>query len=151
MGQQTSNPPLWFPIVQQLPTRLVASGTISIGTLASELFAGSNNRQDRGAIVISNLDLAIELKLQTANGQNWGTVQPKTTVTFATSADIRIYNPDSTNSCDIEVGEFYPDTGNQNAVPQFQKPPGGPANPNGGQTGGSTGGSTSGGGSPSGG
>lgn len=120
MATLNSNPPQPVPIVQRIPTRIVPSGTITLNAGASQTFPGSNNRQDRVQFVITNLDGSQLLKLTTTNGGIWGSVLASTKETYETSADIVVLNPGS-NSVQFEVGEFYPDTGNYNAVPLFQQ------------------------------
>lgn len=148
MSQTFSNPPLPFQIVQQVDTRMVPSGTISIAAGKSVLVYGSNGRQNRVFVVITNLDLQILLKVQSTGGLNGLTVFPQTNIILSSSFDFVLFNPDPTNAINVEVGEFYPDTGNLNTIPQFQRPGAGPAG--GAASGGAPGGGGGGGGYPGG-
>src|SRR5436190_12618210 len=94
-----SNPPQNLPIVQRIPTRLVPSGTLTINAGAKVQFPGSNARQDRVQVVITNLDGSQLVKIQTLAGVNWATVFGQTFMTFETSVDFQIYNPGA-NSVD---------------------------------------------------
>jgi len=126
---------------------MVPSGTITLGAGASQTFPGTNSRQNRVQIVITNLENVggQNLKIQSANAVNGATVFPQTAETFETSADIVIFNPGS-NSMDFEVMEFYPDAGFANAVPQFQTPVNPSGTPGVGGAGAPAGGGSSGGG-----
>lgn len=113
------NPAQQFQISQRIPTRIVPSGTITLTAGSSQTFAGSNARQDRVQIVVTNLDGSQNLKVRSANNISALTVFPQTSITIETSADVVIYNPGS-NSMDFEVLELYPDTGFVHAVPKIQ-------------------------------
>lgn len=150
----TSNPPLNIPLVLRPPTRIVASGTITIAAGSYADFIGSNARQDRIQIIITVLDPVLNLKVQTLNGVNFGTVFALLPWTVETSADIRIYNNNGSD-VQLEVGELYPDTGNAHGVPSRlasvvsggSSSPGSGGSSSGGSTGGSSGSGLGGGGS----
>jgi uncharacterized membrane protein YgcG len=101
-----------IPIVNRPPTRLVASGTITINAGASATFPGLSARQDRLQIVITNLDVASSVKVQTMAGTNFATIFPQRNITIETNADIQINNP-SGAPVQVEVCELYIDLGNQ--------------------------------------
>jgi hypothetical protein len=132
------------PMVQRPPTRIIASGTITITAGKSAAFGGSNSRQDRFQFVVTNLDAALSVKLQTLSGANFATVFPQRSVTIQSSADFIVANPNGSD-VQVEVCELYPDIANlsQNQ-PRLAAVPAGGAAPSGGAAGGATGGSTGG-------
>src|SRR6266568_678119 len=113
-----ANPPSQIPLVQRPPTRIVASGTITVAANGGvQAFVGSNARQDRIAIIVTNLDAVLSLKVQTLNGLNCATIFAQLPWGLETSADIQIQNPNGSD-ISIEVCELYPDIGNAHGVPQ---------------------------------
>jgi hypothetical protein len=133
---------------------MVASGTITLTTGTGQTFPGTNARQARVQLIVTNLSGGDILKVQSANGTNGASVQPSTSLTFETSADVIIFNA-SANSIDFEVLELYPDPGFANLVPLFQTPvtpsgtpgvAGGGTTPSGAPAGGASGSGTSSGG-----
>lgn len=115
------NPPSDIPIVQRPPTRLVASDTISIGAGKAIPFYGSNNRQDRIEIIVTNLDLQTLIKIQKLNGVNAMTVFPQTAEGLETNDDVQVYNGGA-NAVNVEVCEIYPDDGNRHGLPRLAVP-----------------------------
>jgi uncharacterized membrane protein YgcG len=146
-----TNPPSIVPLVQRPPTRIVASGTLSLAAGASVTIPGGNARQDRIQVIVTNLDTILNLTLQTVNGQDWATVFAALPWTVETTADFVIYNPNG-SAVSYQVGELYPDTGNAHGIPRTLAAPGGGGGGTGGTSGGGgTGGTSGGGGTPPGG
>lgn len=100
-----------IPYFQRPPTRLVASGTITVAAGTATTFSGTNARQTRYQIIITNLDPLSSLKVQTLAGVNFCTVFPLCNITIETGADLKLQNPTG-GDISAEVTELYPDTGN---------------------------------------
>ena len=155
-----SNPPGPIPLVQRQPTRLLPSGLITLGAVGSATatitIPGSDKKQDRLQIVITNMDPALYLLWGTPNGQVAGAIFAQLPWTLEVSFDVMISNPNG-SPVNLYVGEIYPDTGNQHGVPLLRaqangSPGAGGAGGTGGTGGtGGSGGGTSGGGGASGG
>ncbi len=100
---------------RQFPSRLVASGTLTLAPGATADYSGLDGKQARRQFIITNLS-ATMLKLQ-ADGQTFCTVpaatatEQPTVLTFEVSGDIRVYNPSATETVSYEVGGIFYDAG----------------------------------------
>jgi hypothetical protein len=98
-------------LVLPFPTRIRGSGTLTLATNSVANYAGSEGRTLRRQIIVTNLDTALDLKMRTANGIIFGTVFPRTALTWETSADVQVYNPSGAATVDYEVCEIFYDPG----------------------------------------
>lgn len=128
------------------PTQLIASGDISLAASGSAgstyTVSGSNARRDRIQFIITVMDAALYVDLQTLAGKNFGAAFAQRPLTIETPDDILISNPNA-QAVVIRIAELYPDTGNLHGVPVAAAIPGGTSSqPAGGGTtsGGSSGG-----------
>lgn len=116
-----ANPPSPVQPVRRQPTRIVPTETI-LGAAGSGTdvltLIGSNNRQDRLQIVITCMDAALYLDLRVlpgGTGSAWGAAFAQRPITFETSFDFVISNPNN-SPVTVRVAEFYPDTGNLHGI-----------------------------------
>ena len=104
--------------VVPFPTRLKASGTLSLAAGESHGYAGADAGKTRRQIIVTNLSSTLDLKLQTANGVNGLTVFPRTALTVETGADVIVYNPDGSTAVSYEVLEVFADPGTTTGLVQ---------------------------------
>jgi hypothetical protein len=71
--------------------------------------------------VITVMDAALAVDLQTANGQNFGAAFAQRPLTLETNEDILISNPNAATVL-VRIGELYPGTGNDYGVPRAAAP-----------------------------
>jgi len=141
-----ANPPSNIPLVIRPPTRLAPTPPFTLTANGGFVdFVGSNGRQDRIQIVVTNMDPALYIYWGTLSGAICGAIFAQLPWTLETSADIRLINPQGSDITVI-VSELYPDIGNMHGVPQrLAKQIAGGAPAGGGTTSGGTKGGTSGG------
>lgn len=113
MGQ-----PVYFqvPLIQRVPTKIVASGTLTLNGANPTQFFGSNTRRDRIQFVVTNLSNAVLIQVQTVNGVPWMTVFPQRVITIESGDDFQLCDPTGAGGVQFQVGELYPDTGNLHGV-----------------------------------
>lgn len=116
-----ANPPSVVQPVRRQPTRIVPTETI-LGAAGSGTdvltLIGSNNRQDRLQIVITCMDPTLYLDLRVlpgGAGSAWGAAFAQRPITFETSFDFVISNPNA-SPVTVRVAEFYPDIGNFHGI-----------------------------------
>lgn len=126
-----------FQYVLPFPCRMVAHGTESLAAGASASYSGVDNRNKRLALIISNLDAALVLRLCKANGEIFSTIWPLVTHSFPISEDIKILNPNGA-PVSYQVGELFFDPGTE--TPQQFAPGSKGGTAGGGGSGGSYGG-----------
>ncbi|HEV2210084.1 MAG TPA: hypothetical protein VG167_14990 [Verrucomicrobiae bacterium] len=102
------------PMVTGIPTRVKASGIIVItanNVSGTFVFYGSDHKQTRVALTVTNMDAANAIYLATLAGAVWAVIYPQRAFTLVCSDDFQILNPNgvNVNAC---VAEQYPDTGN---------------------------------------
>ena len=135
-----ANPPIGIPLNLRPPTRIVASEVTlaASGSAGSTLsVSGSNARWDRIQFIITVMDAALAVDLQTLNGKNFGAAFAQRPLTIETSDDILISNPNNATVA-IRVAELYTDTVNLHGGPAVA-PTGGTSTPPAGGGGGSGG------------
>lgn len=100
-----------FQYVLPFPTRIVASGIVAQAAGTGTVYSGTNGRQGRYAILVSNLDAANKLYLRTGSGVELGVIWPSVTEIFPISEDVEVWNPNGVQVSFI-VGQLFLDQGN---------------------------------------
>jgi len=101
-------------LIIPFPSRCIGSGTQTLLTGTTAIYAGTNSRQPRRQIIVTNVSIAGDLKIQDAKGVNLTTVFPRVALTIETSDDLIISNT-SGGSIVYEVCEIFFDEGTQSS------------------------------------
>lgn len=100
-----------FLFVRPFPLRIRASGTIALAAGSSDLYSGSDARQDRYQFICTNLSTTLDLKLLDERGVPFMTIFPRTALTLLTNQNISVYNADPGTAVNYEVCELFFDEG----------------------------------------
>lgn len=89
-----------------MPVNVCPAGNIPPDGKIDLTGEATGNRDQRKSIIISNMDPAIALELQDADGVSWGIVRAGETISHVTSEFIRIKNP-ATAAVQVRIAEFW--------------------------------------------
>lgn len=87
-------------------TRATASGVVALAASGTHSFSGTDTGDDRRQFVIANMDVAAVLYVQTSGSVVMGVVQPLTSWTIETDADLEVKNP-GVGSVNYVVGQTW--------------------------------------------
>ncbi len=100
-------------LIRLFPTRLVSSDIVVLGAGEADEFPGRNGGQPRRQIIVSNLSTTLTLYICEATALNhpFLPVFPRSSVTVETNANVRVFNPTSSDVSYV-VGELFYDPSN---------------------------------------